>query len=382
MLLHLLKWLKENTAVEITILLQTGGPLTCLFEEIAETFLWVKPHEPTRSISLKRQVYNRILNKKIIRKTYHEILLADLQSKNFDLVYANTVVSLGILKVLKKFVNSPVICHIHEMQFSLKGYYNNLIQNEYLQLVDEFICVSNIAREGFVKNTTVCGHKITVVNEFIDMHNLVPSLKEKEIRNRLNLGDDFIVGASGTMDWRKGIDLFIKVFWDFKTLHPDLKIKFIWVGEINKVAYEGYVYESSLKNMIPEIIFTGAQPKPVDYFQAFNVFVLTSREDPFPLVCLEAAGLKKPIICFNKASGIPELIDEKSGICVEYGNTDEICKAILRLYNNQAECKVMGRHAYDQVQKLDVNFVAPTIYKLIEKCLHDSEIAKQSAPDV
>jgi glycosyltransferase involved in cell wall biosynthesis len=58
--------------------------------------------------------------------------------------------------------------------------------------------------------------------------------------------------------------------------------------------------------------------KPADYMAAADVFVLTSREDPYPLVCLEAAALEKPIVCFEGGGGTPEFVEADCGFVVPY----------------------------------------------------------------
>ena len=55
-----------------------------------------------------------------------------------------------------------------------------------------------------------------------------------------------------------------------------------------------------------------------DYFSIFDVFALMFREDPFPLVCLEAALLEKPNLCFARAGGASELVESDSGFVVPY----------------------------------------------------------------
>ena len=58
---------------------------------------------------------------------------------------------------------------------------------------------------------------------------------------------------------------------------------------------------------------------------------MTSREDPFPLVNLEAAISGVPIICFEKSGGSPEIIDDSSGFVVPYGDTQEMSSIILEV---------------------------------------------------
>ena len=46
--------------------------------------------------------------------------------------------------------------------------------------------------------------------------------------------------------------------------------------------------------------FVGEQREPAPFFAAFDLFLSTSREDPYPLVNLEAAAAATPIVCFDE----------------------------------------------------------------------------------
>jgi L-malate glycosyltransferase len=52
-----------------------------------------------------------------------------------------------------------------------------------------------------------------------------------------------------------------------------------------------------------------------DYLNLADGFVLTSREDPFPLVMIEAAWLGKPIVAFN-SGGVSEFVQPGMGTVV------------------------------------------------------------------
>ena len=77
--------------------------------------------------------------------------------------------------------------------------------------------------------------------------------------------------------------------------------------------------------------WTGEVANPLDYFACFDAFALVSREDPFPLVCLEAALLEKPILCFAGAGGTSELIEEDSGFTVPYLDLNAMADKLLFL---------------------------------------------------
>jgi hypothetical protein len=92
-------------------------------------------------------------------------------------------------------------------------------------------------------------------------------------------------------------------------------------------------------------VFAGSHNDVASFFACFNVFPLTSCEDPFPLVCLEAASLRKPIICFEKAGGMPGFVGSDAGKVVPYGDIDAFCREIINFHDNSKKLEECGRIA-------------------------------------
>ena len=81
----------------------------------------------------------------------------------------------------------------------------------------------------------------------------------------------------------------------------------------------------------------------------FDIFALTSREDPYPLVVLEAALLQKPMVCFENAGGAQDLIETDAGIIVPYLSLNAMANAIVSIKENP-ECRLqMGQIARKKV---------------------------------
>ncbi|OWY59742.1 hypothetical protein B7486_72930, partial [cyanobacterium TDX16] len=80
--------------------------------------------------------------------------------------------------------------------------------------------------------------------------------------------------------------------------------------------------------------FVGVRSDPRPWFAAADVFLLPSREDPFPLVCLEAGAAGTPIVCFD-AGGMPELVEPSGGgIVVPYPDVDAMGEAVASLLDD------------------------------------------------
>jgi glycosyltransferase involved in cell wall biosynthesis len=95
--------------------------------------------------------------------------------------------------------------------------------------------------------------------------------------------------------------------------------------------------------------------------------LLTSREDPYPVGCLEAAALEKPIVCFANAGGASEFLEEDCGFVVPYLDVPAMADRIVSLIDSADRRRTMGTAARRKVtERHDVSRAAPRIADIIK----------------
>ena len=361
-LLHYLKWLKENTSIGITILLKKGGELESDFEKVAPTVHW--------NTKIRNKFFSKKLAHKIQRRIFgvkaYMSLPEIMQHKKFDLIYLNTIDAIDQGVYLKEIFNCPIVCHVHENEYTLKNGYPGVLSETGRRAISHYIAVSESTKDNLVQNFGIAAGDITIFNEFIPVQEMKKATVGKEkIKSDLGLNGEFIVGGSGISSWRKGTDLFIRLAKELNTIEPNNSIKLMWVGKIDDSFQDRYNYEKSRLNLADKIIFTGQQDQPQNYFQLFDVFTLTSREDPFPLVCLEAAALAKPVICFKDSGGMVEFLKDVDELIVPYADVRSMAKTILKLQKDPSYLMNLGVKVQERVMDFDVEKVAPRLHQLI-----------------
>jgi len=363
-LLNLLKWLTKKNKYNFFVAFRTGGDLIDQFRQISSISV-------LESNLLKRS-FNKLIQLLTKTETKSKLKLPNvLKRKKFDLIYLNTVLSLDIAAALKGEFGCSIICHIHENEFAISFLNPNGIKQDNINIIDRFIVVSQSTKNNLVDNYGIPPDKIIIIYAFIpidDLKNINKS--QSEVSRELKLNDDFIVGGAGDCNWRKGIDLFIQLAVMLNKLRPDNTIKLVWVGRYSYEFECQYQYELKRLQISDKVVFTGQQAFPQDYFQIYDVFALTSREDPFPLVVLEVASMEKPIVFFNNAGGVPELfVNNKGGIKVPFGNIEEMASAILFLFDNPDIRKGKGKEAAELIKNYDINIIGPQLEKLIDELI-------------
>jgi len=115
-----------------------------------------------------------------------------------------------------------------------------------------------------------------------------------------------------------------------------------------------------------------AVPNPETYFGAFDLFALTSREDPFSVAMLEAALCGLPIVCFAGAGGAVELVEHDAGIVVPYLDLSAMAIACVDLLLDDTRRRKVGENARAKVQAhymLDQQ--GPKILSVIEAAIRE-----------
>jgi glycosyltransferase involved in cell wall biosynthesis len=181
----------------------------------------------------------------------------------------------------------------------------------------------------------------------------------------------FVVGGCGTPGWRKGTDVFLQIAQRLCRIPGNGTTRFLWVGGARgSEEVLRFQHDASILGLADRCKIVPNTPAATDYYRAMDVFALTSREDPFPLVMLEAAACHLPTVCFEHSGGGPEFVGQEAGLIVPYLDTATFAGALdslrlapqLRLkYGATAARRVLQRHV--------VEAQGPKILASINRCL-------------
>lgn len=358
LLLNLIKWFSENKDSEfrLTILAVKGGPLINEYEKYGTVVCYNKKY------SLPFDFFNSFFNKRNQKK-----IISKLKASQWNLIFSNTIVNGKLLELLANNV-TPVISYIHELEFSIKNFQKkDLIKGTFLH-TNYFICGSEIVKKNLIENHQVKSHQAEVVHSFANIsHQVKNVLISNEIKRELSIPiDAFVVGMLGNLIWRKGPEFFIET----ASLLATENIVFLWVGANNQEYLEKIKYDYEVTNKKINILFLPPTADYIKYYHVIDLFFLSSREDPYPMVMVEATSYGIPLICFDKAGGAQEFIDDKIGFIVPYGDVKKAAKKINYFYNNKHLLDLNKNYIQEQsIKQHDVERNALKIFKIIEKFL-------------
>src|SRR5919201_1268590 len=155
--------------------------------------------------------------------------------------------------------------------------------------------------------------------------------------NRAQPADDgFVVGTIGHVARTKGTDVFLEAARLACAARPALRFEHVgptrlWGDDDYDDHVEALAASPELRDALRMLGHQPAAPA----LARWNVFVLASRQEAFPLSTLEAMAAGVPVVA-TAVGGVPEQIEHlESGVLVAPESASEISDWIVRLYDDQ-----------------------------------------------
>ena len=267
-----------------------------------------------------------------------------------ELAICNTVVSGD---VLHKLTNCGVSCVslIHEMK----------------QVIHQYSCEKNlhyinkeavkiVFASGYVKKSVDQIEKIDEkkaiiapqgmyqVNQYLNQRETV----RREIRNKYGLEENtLIILGVGYGYYRKGTDIFLDIA--SKMCAANSNLAFMWVGDLDTETQTLANKTINTESFQKRIIMAGKQTDAMKYFAASDIFVLTSREDPFPSVVMEALYAYLPVTAFHDGGGYVDIISDQNGSLVPMEDREKMMEALNELIDDPFKLIQKGEAAHESI---------------------------------
>jgi glycosyltransferase involved in cell wall biosynthesis len=176
----------------------------------------------------------------------------------------------------------------------------------------------------------------------------------RRVRERHGIPEDaaLILGC-GSIDARKGADLFTMLAARLLARADGERLYFLWLGGENEYSGEIRHWINRALLVMPRsehLILAGKHALVEDYFLAADVFALTSREDPFPCVVHEAMAAGLPVITFEGNGGAAEALEGDCGRIVPYLDVGAMADAVLDLLADPAAAAELAERARQKVR--------------------------------
>lgn len=172
----------------------------------------------------------------------------------------------------------------------------------------------------------------------------LPEIEAKKIiRNKLGINEsDIVITLLGRLDPVKGHLFLIEAMNKIVLHHPNRKFKLVFTGR-GSDEYKNEIQQLAKKYKLNNnIIYTG-YTDPVEVLSISDLMVLPSKNEGFPISCVEAFAMRVPVIR-TKTGGYSDMKNYCIGI--EYGNVEGLSQAIEDVISNEGLKTNMINTAY------------------------------------
>ena len=230
-----------------------------------------------------------------------------------DMLYVNSVCS-GEWCEAGARATIPVVLHTHETRGTLPALLSNVCTPRILTWTDFLVGASRRALDDLeeLTSTSVGNGNRLDIGIFIDTTTVL-ALRDADVKepvNARNHARDYrmerpAVAMCGVAQRRKGSD----IFFDLATQLP--QYDFIWIGpwSPSETHENKPTFERFMSLALDNFYVTGLTTNPYAHLSRADTFLLTSREDPNPLVVAEALVLGRKVIAFAETGSSVAMLE-------------------------------------------------------------------------
>jgi glycosyltransferase involved in cell wall biosynthesis len=245
----------------------------------------------------------------------------------------------------------------------------------FIPVLDGVVCVSDAATQSFAARWPRAQGPTRVWNG-IDPDRACPNSAPDEIRTRLGVDAEALVLCNvANVGYRKGQDVLVRAMAQLANDTPRLECWVAGALEHEPATVElvrGEIVEHELEDVVHLL---GRRRDVADLLHAADVFVLSSRQEGFPITILEAMAAGKPIVATNVGGCAEAVVHGETGLIVPPENPEALAEALASLLADPELAGRMGAAGRERVQQ---EF---TVDRMVEQhlALYEQALAKRRA---
>ena len=272
------------------------------------------------------------------------ILVEALRAKGVEAVLCNTAVS-GVFLGALRDAGLRVVCLVHELAGVISSYKLERHAEIISRRADYVVFPGSKVRDSFASFARIDGERTLLLPQgsFRGARRTTSERAAAAVRLRQRLGLDSsakVVLAVAYGDYRKGIDIFLSA--GERVMAEDSDAVFVWVGLIEHTIEPEIRARVAASAYRERFIFPGFAEDLDDFYAGSDVYAMTSREDPFPMVVLEALQVGTPVVGFEGAGDFDTLLRTGAGVLVEPSGDCSMADALLSLLRGPSRRLAMG----------------------------------------
>lgn len=208
---------------------------------------------------------------------------------------------------------------------------------------ERVLCVSDDLRQRCLESG-VPPDRCLLIENAIDTDEFRRRHPAAQAKRELGLQcDRVVIGAVGRLSPEKGFDVLLHALARLLARGADVELLLVGEGE-QRGPLQALADSLGCGDRIH---LAGFQGDPRCFYEAMDLFVLSSLREGLPNVVLEAMAMEVPLVA-TRIAGVPRVIEDgQNGLLVEPGSAEELAAATLRLIEDESlreRLRQQGRH--------------------------------------
>ena len=275
-------------------------------------------------------------------------LLQLCRRENIDIWHAHDYKSNVLGLILRRFWPMRLVTTVHGWVKTTRrlGWYNQ-IDRLSLRHYERVICVSEDLRER-CESAGVRESRCFVVENAIDADEFSRRQSTADAKRRLGLPvDKLLVGAVGRLSDEKGFDKLVLAAHQLLSNGLDVQVCILGEGA-RRTELEALVARLGRQDRISLV---GHQANTRAWYEAMDMYCLSSLSEGLPNVVLEAMAMEVPVVA-TRIAGVPRLIEDGvNGLLVEPDDVTGLARALSTLLSDRPLRERLARAGRETVEK-------------------------------
>ena len=255
-----------------------------------------------------------------------------IEQNEIEVVHVHWKFDLPLVAWAKRFSRKK-FRFVHTRQMNMPGSKRDPYHRFIFAEIDCFVAITQYLENQARENLPLSAERIKQIYYGVEVPDGITAKRVEKLREELKIRGDFTIALLGRISEYKGQHLLLEAVGKLKE-----------EGIIINAWIVGAAFEPDYKKRLEKIIddmrladqinFMDFYPNPIELMSCFDSVVLTTQNETFGLVLIEAMHAGVAVIG-SDAGGVPEIIEhEKTGLLFESWNSEALAAAIKILYQN------------------------------------------------
>ena len=193
------------------------------------------------------------------------------------------------------------------------------------------------------------------------------SQSKNKIREQFGLPEDaFVIGTVAVFRFQKRLDLWLEILAESINLNPKIYGIIVGAGPLESLLHQKHV----ALGLEGKVFFAGLQTNVKPFYEAMDVFMMSSSFEGLPIALLEAMSMSCAIVSTN-AGGIKEVLRHgEDGLIEVVDDWKKLPNSILLLVDDNEKLNYFQNNARDRVV---TSFSIKTMVAQLEKLYLDQQ---------